>query len=127
MEPESPSAVKTPAIKKKACHIEEYYFDNSVLEAKPGEYRQTTIAVGSFDPNALCGYVRFREAHNRAHLCSGEISQLTIQSSADDECRAEKLQRHQLFFQDNGGEKYRRKGFDIPAYSHGLRRKLPDG
>ena len=52
MEPESPSAVKTPAIKKKACHIEEYYFDNTVLEAKPGEYRQTTIAVGSFDPNA---------------------------------------------------------------------------
>ncbi|MCR4884662.1 MAG: formylglycine-generating enzyme family protein, partial [Clostridiales bacterium] len=32
--------------------IEENYFNNSVLEAKPGEYRQTTIAVGSFDPNA---------------------------------------------------------------------------
>ena len=32
--------------------IEENYFDNSVLEAKPGEYRQTTIAVGSFEPNA---------------------------------------------------------------------------
>ena len=32
--------------------IEENYFDNSVLEAKPGEYRQTTVAVGSFEPNA---------------------------------------------------------------------------
>ncbi len=32
--------------------IEENYFNNSVLEAKPGEYRQTTIAVGSFEPNA---------------------------------------------------------------------------
>lgn len=31
--------------------IEENYFDNSVLEAKPGEYRQTTVAVGSFAPN----------------------------------------------------------------------------
>ena len=28
------------------------FFNNSVLEAKPGEYRQTTIAVGSFEPNA---------------------------------------------------------------------------
>ncbi len=32
--------------------IEENYFDNSVLEAKPGEYRQKTVAVGSFEPNA---------------------------------------------------------------------------
>ena len=32
--------------------IEENYFDNSALEAKPGEYRQTTVAVGSFEPNA---------------------------------------------------------------------------
>ena len=32
--------------------IEENYFDNSVLEAKPGEYRQTTVEVGSFAPNA---------------------------------------------------------------------------
>ena len=32
--------------------IEENYFNNSVLEAKPGEYRQTTIDVGSFEPNA---------------------------------------------------------------------------
>ena len=32
--------------------IEENYFDNSDLEAKPGEYRKTTIAVGSFEPNA---------------------------------------------------------------------------
>ncbi len=32
--------------------IEENYFDNSSLEARPGEYRQTTVAVGSFEPNA---------------------------------------------------------------------------
>ena len=32
--------------------IEENYFDDSVLEAKPGEYRKTTIAVGRFEPNA---------------------------------------------------------------------------
>ncbi len=32
--------------------IEENYFDNSVLDAKPGEYRETTLAVGSFEPNA---------------------------------------------------------------------------
>ncbi len=32
--------------------IEENYFNNSVLEARPGEYRQTTITVGSFEPNA---------------------------------------------------------------------------
>ncbi len=32
--------------------IEENYFNNSVLEAKPGEYRQTTVAAGSFEPNA---------------------------------------------------------------------------
>ncbi len=32
--------------------IEENYFDNSVLEARPGEYRQKTVAVGSFEPNA---------------------------------------------------------------------------
>ena len=31
--------------------IEENYFDNSVLEARPGKYRQTTIPVGSFSPN----------------------------------------------------------------------------
>ncbi|MBR3356557.1 MAG: SUMF1/EgtB/PvdO family nonheme iron enzyme [Solobacterium sp.] len=31
--------------------IEENYFDNSVLEAKPGEYRQTTVKTGSFEPN----------------------------------------------------------------------------
>ena len=32
--------------------IEENYFDDEVLEARPGEYRQTTIAVGSFESNA---------------------------------------------------------------------------
>ncbi len=32
--------------------IEENYFNSSFLEAKPGEYRQTTVAVGSFAPNA---------------------------------------------------------------------------
>jgi len=32
--------------------IEENYFDNSALEARPGEYRQTTVEVGSFEPNA---------------------------------------------------------------------------
>ncbi|MBQ9154245.1 MAG: SUMF1/EgtB/PvdO family nonheme iron enzyme [Solobacterium sp.] len=32
--------------------IEENYFNNSVLEAKPGEYRQTTVPVGSFEANA---------------------------------------------------------------------------
>lgn len=31
--------------------IEENYFNDSVLEARPGEYHQTTIAVGSFEPN----------------------------------------------------------------------------
>ena len=31
--------------------IEENYFDNDDLEARPGEYRQTTIDVGSFEPN----------------------------------------------------------------------------
>ena len=32
--------------------IEDNYFDDSVLEARPGEYRQTTVDVGSFEPNA---------------------------------------------------------------------------
>ncbi len=32
--------------------IEENYFDNEVLEARPGEYRQTTLKVGSFEPNS---------------------------------------------------------------------------
>jgi formylglycine-generating enzyme required for sulfatase activity/flavodoxin len=32
--------------------IEENYFNDSVLEARPGQYRQTTVAVGSFSPNA---------------------------------------------------------------------------
>ena len=32
--------------------IEENYFNDTVLDAKPGEYRETTIAVGSFEPNA---------------------------------------------------------------------------
>ena len=31
--------------------IEENYFDNSPLEAKPGEYRNTTVDVGSFKAN----------------------------------------------------------------------------
>ena len=32
--------------------IEENYFDDSVLEAKPGVYRGSTLPVGSFNPNA---------------------------------------------------------------------------
>ena len=32
--------------------IEENYFDDHVLEARPGEYRQTTVKAGSFEPNA---------------------------------------------------------------------------
>ena len=32
--------------------IEENYFDDSSLEARPGVYRQSTIEVGSFEPNA---------------------------------------------------------------------------
>ena len=31
--------------------IEENYFDDSVLEARPGEYRETTVKTGSFQPN----------------------------------------------------------------------------
>lgn len=31
--------------------IEENYFNDSVLEARPGEYRETTVDVGSFRPN----------------------------------------------------------------------------
>ena len=31
--------------------IEENYFNNSVLEARPGEYRGKTLPVGSFEPN----------------------------------------------------------------------------
>ena len=31
--------------------IEENYFNDSVLEARPGIYRQTTVVVGSFAPN----------------------------------------------------------------------------
>ena len=31
--------------------IEENYFSQGKLETKPGEYRQTTVAVGSFSPN----------------------------------------------------------------------------
>jgi len=31
--------------------IEENYFNDSVLEARPGRYRQTTVAVGSFPAN----------------------------------------------------------------------------
>ena len=31
--------------------IEENYFDDSVLETRPGRYRQTTVEVNSFDPN----------------------------------------------------------------------------
>ena len=32
--------------------IEENYFNDSVLEARPGTYRQSTVEVGSFEPNA---------------------------------------------------------------------------
>ncbi|MBR7188010.1 MAG: SUMF1/EgtB/PvdO family nonheme iron enzyme [Clostridia bacterium] len=32
--------------------IEENYFDDSVLEARPGKYRGETVEVGSFTPNA---------------------------------------------------------------------------
>ena len=32
--------------------IEENYFDDSVLEARPGEYRGKTVEVGGFTPNA---------------------------------------------------------------------------
>lgn len=31
--------------------IEENYFDDSTLETKPGEYRETTVKTGSFQPN----------------------------------------------------------------------------
>ena len=31
--------------------IEENYFDDSVLETRPGRYRQTTVEVNSFEPN----------------------------------------------------------------------------
>ena len=31
--------------------IEENYFNDSVLETRPGRYRQTTVEVNSFDPN----------------------------------------------------------------------------
>lgn len=33
--------------------IEDNYFTQGNLETKPGVYRQTTVAVGSFEPNAL--------------------------------------------------------------------------
>ena len=33
--------------------IEDNYFSQGSLDTKPGEYRQTTVAVGSFSPNAF--------------------------------------------------------------------------
>jgi hypothetical protein len=48
----SPDAAEANFYGHYPYEIEENYFNNSVLEAKPGEYRQTTIDVGSFEPNA---------------------------------------------------------------------------
>jgi formylglycine-generating enzyme required for sulfatase activity/flavodoxin len=48
----SPDATEANFYGHYPYEIEENYFENSVLEARPGEYRQTTIEVGSFEPNA---------------------------------------------------------------------------
>ena len=48
----SPDATEANFYGHYPYEIEENYFDNSVLEARPGEYRQTTVEVGSFEPNA---------------------------------------------------------------------------
>jgi len=46
----SPDATEANFYGHYPYEIEENYFDNSVLEARPGEYRQTTVEVGSFLP-----------------------------------------------------------------------------
>lgn len=49
----SPSAEEANYYGHYPYMIEENYFSQGNLTVKPGEYRQTTIAVGSFSPNPL--------------------------------------------------------------------------
>ena len=47
----SPSAENTNFYGHYPYMIEDNYFSQGNLEVQPGEYRQTTVAVGSFDPS----------------------------------------------------------------------------
>lgn len=49
----SPSAEEANYYGHYPYQIEENYFSQGNLEVQPGEYRQTTVAVGSFSPNPL--------------------------------------------------------------------------
>ena len=49
----SPSAEEANYYGHYPYMIEDNYFSQGNLEVKPGEYRQTTVAVGSFSPNPL--------------------------------------------------------------------------
>lgn len=49
----SPSAEEANYYGHYPYQIEGNYFDQGKLEVKPGEYRQTTVSVGSFDANPL--------------------------------------------------------------------------
>ena len=48
----SPDATEANFYGHYPYEIEENYFNDSVLEARPGQYRATTVAVGSFTPNS---------------------------------------------------------------------------
>ena len=47
----TPGADKVNFYERYPYQIEQNYFNDSVLEAKPGEYRAKTVAIGSFDAN----------------------------------------------------------------------------
>ena len=47
----SPSAAEANYYGHYPYQIEDHYFSQGDLEVQPGQYRQTTIAVGSFSPN----------------------------------------------------------------------------
>ena len=43
--------------------IEENYFSQGDLDTKPGQYRETTVEVGSFEPNAWAAFKMAKEVY----------------------------------------------------------------
>jgi len=104
--------------------IEENYFDDHVLEARPGEYRQTTVKAGSFEPNAWGLY----DCHGNVNEWCWDYYGAYDTSQTTDPTGAENWPRHVYRgggwndFAKNMRSAYRAAGqADMKSYNLGVR------
>ena len=104
--------------------IEENYFNQSVLTTRPGEYRQTTVNVGSFAPNAFGLYDMHGNVNEWCWDCYGDYDVSAVSNPVGPDSGTRRVYRGGGWndFAKNLRSAYRAAGpADMVSYNLGFR------